>query len=228
MSDVVCVIPAFNAAASVERVIAGLRASLPTAAIVGVDDGSTDDTARVLRRSCDRSESFASNRGKGAALRAGFRHAREIGATQLLAIDADGQHDPRCAPALLAALEFSDIAIGARSRARSAMPLHRRVSNALSSAAISAIAGRPLPDTQCGYRAIRREVIDAVDAVGDRYEFETDFIIRAARAGFRIVAVPVPTIYVRRGEGGHSHFRGCRDTARVVATIFRHRLRTVS
>lgn len=228
MSDIVCVIPAYNAGSTVSRVITGLRASLPHAAIVGIDDGSTDETGRALRESCERSESFAGNRGKGAALRAGFRHAREMGATKLLAIDADGQHDPACAPTLIAALAASDIAVGTRSRAGSAMPLHRRLSNALSSAAISAVAGSALPDTQCGYRAIRREVVDAIDAVGDRYEFETDFILRAARAGFRIVAVPVPTIYLPRGEGGRSHFRECRDTARVVATIFRHRLRTVS
>lgn len=227
MSEIVCVIPAYNAGSTVRAVIAGLRVALPNAAIVGIDDGSTDDTGRVLRQDCDRSASFVENRGKGAALRAGFQHARDMGATELLVIDADGQHDPACAPSLIGALVTSDIAVGTRSRAGSAMPLHRRLSNALSSAAISAVAGSTLLDTQCGYRAIRREVIDAIDAVGDRYEFETDFIIRAARSGFRIVAVPVPTIYVPRGEGGRSHFRECRDTARVVATIFRHRLRTV-
>jgi hypothetical protein len=105
------------------------------------------------------------------------------------------------------------------------MPLPRRLSNALSSAAISTIAGRRIADSQSGYRAIRRSVIEAIRAVGDRYEYETDFIIRAARAGFRIASVPVPTIYVARAQGGRSHFRGCRDTARVVATILRHRTR---
>jgi hypothetical protein len=102
------------------------------------------------------------------------------------------------------------------------MPLRRRISNALSSAAISMVAGRSLPDTQCGYRAIRSEVIRSVSAVGERYEFETDFIIRAARAGFHIVAVPIPTIYIPRADGGRSHFRECRDAARVIATIVRH------
>jgi glycosyltransferase involved in cell wall biosynthesis len=220
---VVCVIPALNAAGSVEAVIAGLRASLPASAIVGIDDGSTDGTGLLLGRHCDRSESFAVNRGKGAALRAGFRHAAGLGATHVLAIDADGQHDPRCAPALIDALDDADIVVGTRARDPRVMPLRRRVSNALSSAAISAIAGRELPDTQSGYRAIRRAVIDAVPAVGERYEYETDFIIRAARAGFRIAAVPIPTIYIPRDQGGRSHFRECRDAVRVVATILRHR-----
>jgi glycosyltransferase involved in cell wall biosynthesis len=226
--SVVCVIPAYNAARSLRAVIAGLRASLPDAIVVGIDDGSNDETGAIVRKECDRAESFAINRGKGAALRAGFRHAIALDATRILAIDADGQHDPRCAPSLLAALDAADVVVGCRARDRQSMPLRRRVSNALSSAAISAIAGRKIPDSQSGYRAIRRAVIDAVSAVGERYEYETDFIIRAARAGFRIESVPVPTIYVPPGQGGRSHFRECRDAARVVATILRHRTRLVT
>jgi glycosyltransferase involved in cell wall biosynthesis len=222
---VACVIPAYNAASSLGAVIAGLRASLPDAIVVGVDDGSADDTGVIIRDQCDHAESFAINRGKGAALRAGFERALALGATRVLAIDADGQHDPRCAPALVSALEGADVVVGARTRDPQTMPLPRRLSNALSSAAISTIAGRRIADSQSGYRAIRRSVIEAIRAVGDRYEYETDFIIRAARAGFRIASVPVPTIYVARAQGGRSHFRGCRDTARVVATILRHRTR---
>lgn len=228
MTRVVCVIPAFNAELSLPAVIDGLRSALPDAAIVGIDDGSIDGTASVLAARCDRSESFARNRGKGAALRAAFVHAAALGATRVVTIDADGQHDPSCAPRLLAALDVADVVVGARTRIGSAMPLRRRLSNALSSAAISAVAGRTLPDTQCGYRAIRREVLDAVFAVGERYEYETDFIIRAARQGFRIHAVAVPTIYRAPREGGGSHFRECRDSARVIATIVRHRFRSVS
>lgn len=228
MTAIACLIPALNAAPTLRRVIDGLREALPGTVIVGIDDGSTDATASIMRERCDVSESFGANRGKGAALRAAFSHALGLGAARVLTIDADGQHDPRCAPSLLAALGDADIVVGARARMGSTMPLRRRISNAVSSAAISAVAGRPLPDTQCGYRAIRREVLESVSAVGDRYEFETDFIIRAARSGFRIGAVPIPTIYVPAGEGGQSHFRECRDAVRVVATIVRHRLRPAS
>jgi hypothetical protein len=98
------------------------------------------------------------------------------------------------------------------------MPVHRRVSNALSSAAISRCAGCDLPDTQSGYRAIAAPVLRRVHPDGERYEFETDFLIRAARAGFRIECVPIPTIY-----GSPSHFREIRDALRVVQTIWRHR-----
>ena len=223
--SVVCVIPAYNAARSLGAVIAGLRESLPNAVIVGIDDGSADETGDIVSKQCDSGESFETNRGKGAALRAGFSHAIALGATRILAIDADGQHDPRCAPSLIEALDTADVVVGTRRRDRRSMPLPRRLSNALSSAAISTIAGQRIPDSQSGYRAMRRSVVETVRAVGDRYEFETDFIIRAARARFNIASVPVPTIYVPRGQGGRSHFRECRDTARVVATILRHRTR---
>jgi glycosyltransferase involved in cell wall biosynthesis len=214
---VACVVPALDAAGTVGRIVRGLRAALPHALVVGVDDGSTDGTRAVLAAACDRVVAFDENRGKGAALRAGFDAARALGAEAVLTIDADGQHDPAFAPRILGALSRADLVIGTRDRRRTGMPVHRRVSNALSSAAISRCAGCPLPDSQSGYRAIRRELLDLVHAVGDRYEFETDFLIRAARAGWRIAGVPIPTIY-----GAPSHFREVRDAMRVIGTIWRH------
>jgi glycosyltransferase involved in cell wall biosynthesis len=195
-----------------------LRVALPDASILGVDDGSSDGTGSIMRATCERAIRFPINVGKGAALRAGFDAALAMDAERVLTIDADGQHDPSFAPRLLEALENADVVVGARVRVGSGMPLHRRVTNALSSAAINAVTRCHLPDTQSGYRAIRRAVLETVRAAGDRYDFETDFIIRAARQGFRIVSTPVPTIY-----GPSSYFRGCRDSFHVVAAIWRHR-----
>lgn len=217
MSRTVCVVPALDVAATLPGVIAGLRAALPGAMIVGVSDGSRDATPSIMRSACDETLVFERNRGKGAALRAGFATALEMGAERVLAIDSDGQHDPSFAGALVAALDRLDIVIGVRQRLGTRMPLRRRLSNSLSSAAISAVAGRRLPDSQSGYRAFRRAVLEEVQGQGDRYEFETDFIIRAARAGFHIGGVPVPTLY-----GPPTHFRDIRDALLVVATIWRH------
>lgn len=218
MTDLVaCVIPALDAEHTVGSIARAVRELVPHAVLVGVDDGSTDRTRAVLAIECDHVIGFDSNRGKGAALRAGFEVASSLGAAAVLTIDADGQHDPAFAPDLLRALDSADIVVGTRQRPRTGMPLHRRVSNALSSAVISRCAGCSLPDAQCGYRAIRRAVLDAVHAEGERYEFETDFLIRAARTGFRIAGVPIPTIY-----GAPSHFREIRDATRVVGTIWRH------
>lgn len=216
---VACVVPAYNAAATVASVLARLRLALPHAVVVVVDDGSRDGTGDAARPHADDVVRFDRNRGKGAALRAGFARALEAGASRVLTIDSDGQHDPAVAPTLLAALESADMVIGARARRGTSMPLRRRLTNAISAAAISRCAGQPVPDAQSGYRALRAEVVRRVDARGDRYEYETDFLIRAGRAGFRITSVPVATIY-----GAPSHFREINDAARVVRTIWQHTL----
>ena len=218
IAPVACVVPALDASRSLPNVMRGLRAALPHATLIVVDDGSTDDTGAVARSWADIVIRFAANRGKGAALRAGIAEALMRQAAAVLTIDADGQHAPTAAPALLAALDHADVAVGARPRGRSAMPFGRRVTNALASAAVGAIVGAPVPDPQSGFRAVRRVVLERVRATGDRYEYETDFLILAAHAGFRVTAVPIPTVY-----GAPSHFRGVRDSMRVVRTIWRHR-----
>ena len=218
---VACVVPAYQAERTVGGVLAGLRAALPEARLIVVDDGSRDGTSRESAAHADDVVRFADNRGKGAALRAGLARALAADATHLLTIDADGQHDPARAPALLAALDDADVASGDRARGRSAMPMRRRVTNRLATAAVSRCAGRPVPDAQCGYRAMRATVAREVRAAGDRYEYETEFLILAGRAGFRIVGVPVPTIY-----GAPSHFREFSDAMRVIRTIWRHRSAT--
>lgn len=215
---VACVVPALDAAPSVGAVVAGLRGALDGADVIVVDDGSRDATAAVAAEAGARLLRFAVNRGKGAALRAGIEDALARGAEAVLTVDADGQHDPRFSPLLVEALARADVVVGVRRRTGTRMPIHRRASNALSSWAISRCAGTVLPDTQSGFRAIRAEVLRAIEPRGDRYEYETDFLIVAARAGFAIAGVAIPTIY-----GAPSHFHPLHDAARVVATIWRHR-----
>ena len=216
--SVAVVIPAYQAAATLGAVVDGLRRSLADALVVAVDDGSIDDTHSVASQVCDEVLRFERNRGKGAALRAGIGAALRLGANAVVTIDADGQHDPVYAPALVTALAAADVAIGARARRGTTMPLSRRATNALSARAMSACAGSPIGDAQSGYRAMRRSVLEAVDARGDRYEYETDFLLRAGRLGYRIVDVPVSTLY-----GPPSHFRLLPDALLVMRSIWRHR-----
>lgn len=218
MTGIACVIPAYNAASTLASVARGLRAALPGVLLIAVDDGSSDPTHAVALASCDRVVRHAANRGKGAALRAGFAVALNEQVWAVATVDADGQHDPARAPELLEALACADMAIGARPRTRGKMPLGRRVTNALASAAVGAIIGAPVPDAQSGYRAMRRVLLEKVHAEGDRYEYETEFLIAAARAGYRIASVDVPTVY-----GVPSHFRAWGDSMRVVRAIWRYR-----
>jgi len=215
---IACVVPAFNAALGLEAVVAGLRASLNDAFVVVVDDGSSDATSVVSKQTADTSLRFPRNRGKGAALRAGFAIALESGADVVVTVDADGQHDPRFAAALVRALDQADLAIGARDRRSTAMPVGRRLTNRLSAAAVGRCIGRRVDDAQSGFRAMRRSVVAAVNPLGDRYEFETEFLIMAARRGHRVAFVPIPTIYATAVP---SQFRSVRDSARIVSTLWR-------
>jgi glycosyltransferase involved in cell wall biosynthesis len=214
---VVCVVPAFNVERSIATVVSGLRAALPAAFLAVVDDGSADGTYAAARPLADVTVRLGRNLGKGAALRAGFRIASERRADIVVTIDADGQHDPRYAPALVEALSTADIAIGARERG-SAMPAGRRLTNRLSAAAVARCIGRDVADAQSGFRAMRSYLIAEVRPGGDRYEFETEFLILAGRLGARITFVPIPTIYAANIP---SHFRPVRDSARIVTTLWR-------
>lgn len=216
--NVVVVMPAFNAAQTLSPVVRGLRKSLPGSPVVGIDDGSKDGTGALLRSVCDRTIEYAANRGKGQALRDGFAAALELGCDAVLTIDSDGQHDPAFAPSIIAALDRAHIAIGTRDLTGEQMPKHRRVANFLSTTATRLVSGGAVRDSQSGYRAIRREVLEEVNAGGDRYEFETDFIIRAAHAGFTITNVPISTIY-----GPRSYFREFHDAMRVIGVLWAHR-----
>ncbi len=218
MSKTVVVMPAFNAENTLAPVVKGLRKALPGAYIIGVNDGSPDGTAALLRSVCDRTFDFPANRGKGEALRTGFAAALESGCTEVLTIDSDGQHDPAFAPSILAALKNCHIAIGTRDLSGEQMPRHRRIANFLSTTATRLVSGGGVNDSQSGFRAIRREVLEEIHAEGDRYEYETDFIIRAAHAGFCITNVPISTIY-----GPPSYFREVQDALKVMGVLWAHR-----
>lgn len=218
IEPVVVIIPAHNAEKTLTAVVKGLREWLPGASLLGVNDGSTDGTGALLRYLCDRTIEFPVNRGKGVALRAAFAAALETDCLAVLTIDSDGQHDPAFAPSILAALDEYHVAIGTRDFSGEQVPKHRRAANFLSTAATRLISGGVVGDSQSGYRAIRREVIENVHAEGDRYEFETDFIIRAAHMGYTFTNVPISTIY-----GSASYFRAFHDAMLVVRVLWKHR-----
>src|SRR5207248_9253421 len=136
-----------------------------------------------MKTVADETIEFEQNRGKGAALRAGFDAALARGAAAVLTIDSDGQHDPAFAPAIVGALDRADIAIGTRDLSGKAVPKHRRIADMISSAATRAVSGGKVRDSQSGYRAIKAGVLRKVQAAGERYELETDCISRRARSG---------------------------------------------
>jgi glycosyltransferase involved in cell wall biosynthesis len=217
---ILCVIPAYNAEPNVAGVVLAVRNALPEAAILIVDDGSTDETLMVARSVADHTIEFPHNQGKGDALKAAFAFAVERDFDVVLTIDADGQHDPAFAPAMIRALEHADVVVGTREIGGRSVPIHRRIANLISSAATRAVSGARIHDSQSGYRAMRSEVLRNVDARGSRYEYEMDFIIVAARKGYRIGEVPISTVY---GTATPSNFRAIRDAVRVLRVLWRHK-----
>jgi len=217
-AHVACVVPALNAAPTLRGVVTGLRESLPGSHITVVNDGSMDGTHTVAEPIVDETIRFTRNRGKGAALRAGFRAALDRCAEVVLTIDADGQHDAAFAPALVEALGTADLAIGARDRRSPDMPAGRRLTNRMSAAAVSRCIGRTVDDAQSGYRAVRAAVLPYISPRGDRYEFETEFLILAGRRGYHIVYVPISTRYPAIVP---SQFRPVRDSARIIGSLLR-------
>ncbi len=214
------VIPAYRASTSLPSVLARARRVVPRASVFVVDDGSDDGTADVAAEAGAAVLRHRTNRGKGCALATGLAAAVGAGAGVVVTLDADGQHAPEAIPLLLAPVAdgTADLVVGARPREAGAMPLGRRVTNRLSSALVSRALGVRVPDSQSGFRAMRREVAERVQPAGTRYEYETEFLFLAARCGYRIAAVEVPTVY----DGARSHFRYGADTLAIAAVFLRH------
>lgn len=215
MIRVAALIPAYQAAAHLGEVLLRLQALTPAPDVLVVDDGSRDATPEIARQFGARVLSFAGNRGKGHALLEGFRALRDYEA--VVTLDADGQHPPECFPSFVAAAAAgADLALGRRARTPD-MPLVRRVANAFSSGWASALAGQHISDSQCGYRLYRRAVLERTPMSPGRYELESEIPVRAARLGFRLAEVEIPTIY---GEAP-SHIRTLRDVPRIVGVLAR-------
>ena len=213
------VIPAFRAAAALPGVLERVRGAAPDAAVVVVDDGSDDQTACAAAAGGALVVRHPANLGKGRALASGLGAAAVLGAGVVVTMDADGQHPPEAIPVLVRALSAGswDLVVGCRERG-AGMPAGRQVSNWLSSALVSRAVGFRVPDSQSGFRAMRREVAVAVRPAGARYEFETEFLFLAARLGFQVGAVRIPTVY----DGAPSHFRYGADTLAVAGVFLRH------
>jgi glycosyltransferase involved in cell wall biosynthesis len=192
---VLVVIPALNESAAVGQVIQDVRRELPAADVLVVDDGSTDRTAAVAAAAGAVVARLPIHLGVGGAMRLGYRYARDGDYDAVVQVDADGQHDPRYAVRLLAALDGADLVIGARFAGEGEYRVTgpRRWAMLLLAAVLSRVAGTPLSDSTSGFRAANRAVIDMfagwypVEYLGDTVET----LVHAARRGYRIRQVPV-------------------------------------
>ena len=190
-------LPAYNESKAIGRIIQ--ESSEFISEIVVIDDGSLDETAEIATACGAVCLKNTINRGKGNALRKGFTYALASGYELVFTMDSDGQHQPSDIPRFLEHFGNTrpDILIGARETQdlRTSMPLHRRVNNCLISYVGSKLCGQHVPDFQSGYRLIRAEVLRQVQLETERYETESELLIKAGRTGFRIESLPIPTRY---------------------------------
>ncbi|MFO8032957.1 MAG: glycosyltransferase family 2 protein [Desulfohalobiaceae bacterium] len=215
------VIPVYNHASSVEKVIsATLDLGLP---VFVVDDGCTDDTQQRISQFQDiRILRHAKNQGKGAALLTGFKEASRI-ADWAVSIDADGQHDPRDAAALIQAARNSRPALIVGSRLGMHSPNVKwssRFGRKFSNFWVRVCGGPLISDSQSGFRVYPLPEALSLGVKARRFEFEVEILVRAHQQQLPVLEVPVGVHYLPPQER-ISHFRPCRDFFRNGATFSR-------
>jgi len=194
------VIPAFNESGTIRQVLEKLRDGAYETLVV--DDGSVDGTSDIAEGMGFRCIRLERNRGKGYACREGIRQASN---EKIVLFDADNQFDPAQIPSMLEMLEDSDIVIGERDMKN--VPWQRRLSNSFAAWLVSISAGRRFRDVLCGFRAVRKQSFMGLGMEKDRYEFESEMVIKSVMKGFRVSTLPVSVRYFRGASGisiGHS------------------------
>lgn len=209
-------IPAYRTEASIAAVVTRVRAmGFP---VLVVDDGSPDATSECAAEAGAAVVRLETNQGKGTALSTALGYAHRHGWIWMVAMDADGQHDPACLVDFgQVSASRAGVVIGARRLHPDVMPLPRVCSNRLTTALLSLQAGCDLFDSQCGYRMYRVEAaLESRLPQRGRFEWESEALVRIARRGWGVGRVGVPTIY---GDEV-SNIRPWRDTARFVRLWF--------
>ncbi len=196
------VIPAYNEAEALPGVLEELARVVPHVDVVVIDDGSTDDTARVARNAGVTCIRLAFNMGIGGAIRAGYRFGAEQGYERAVQFDADGQHRADQVPLLLAALDSgAHLAAGNRFASGSYRTgVVRRPAMALLRVAVRMLCGQRFGDTTSGFRAVSQPLLKIfAEQYPVEYMDSTETLVAACRAGYRVQEVPVK---MRQRAGG--------------------------
>lgn len=216
--SIAAVIPAYREEKHIGDVVRRTRQQLDD--VLVVDDGSDDQTAARAREAGADVIVHPQNRGKGESIKTGLRHWLDRQFDYVVILDADGQHLPEEIDRFVNAASTLDaqLFIGTRMNDLSGMPPLRRVVNRYMSKRISRVCGQKIPDTQCGFRMLHRQLVPDVLGGADRFDYETEMLIFASRKGYRIESVPISTVY--RDEVSSIH--PIRDTIRFFKLMRRY------
>jgi glycosyltransferase involved in cell wall biosynthesis len=228
-SDTLVFVPAWNEEANLPAVLDELRAGLPEADVLVVDDGSTDGTASVARAHGADVLSFGENRGLRKGIAAGYAHAESHGYAFTGRVDADGQHPVDELARLLAIVraDDADVAVGSRFATGDGYEAYRyepspsrRLGTSVLRRAMKAALGRPFHDATSGMYAANRRALPALGVPYSSGAPEVESLLRLREVGLRVVEVPV---HMRERASGDSKLRGgkaVRLVLTVVGTLF--------
>jgi glycosyltransferase involved in cell wall biosynthesis len=214
------IIPAYREEKHVGDVVRRTRQQLDH--VLVVDDGSNDKTAQQARDAGAEVIAHSQNRGKGEAIKTGLRHWLDRQMTHVILLDADGQHLPEEIDRFMAAAASAvdpSFFLGNRMTNVAGMPFLRRVVNRYMSKRISGLCGQRIPDTQCGFRMLDRQLIPELLGGSNHFDYETEMLIIASRKGYRIESVPITTVY----SDEVSKINPVRDAVRFLKLMRRYR-----
>jgi glycosyltransferase involved in cell wall biosynthesis len=217
---IAAVIPAYQEKKHIGDVVRRTRDKIDN--VLVVDDGSNDKTTERAREAGAEVIVHPQNRGKGEAIKTGLRHFLNRQFDWVFILDADGQHRPEEIDRFLAAAVSAaepKLILGNRMNDVSSMPLARRIVNRYMSEKISRVCRQDIPDTQCGFRMLHRQLIPDLLEGADRFEYESEMLIIASRKGFRIDSVSISTVYSDEVSSIHP----VRDTLRFFKLMRRYR-----
>ena len=216
------IIPAYNEENSIGEVIGRTIAVMESLKrpyeIIVVDDGSTDKTPEIASKYKVTVLLNRRNMGKGYALRRGIEHAK---GQIIVTLDSDGSHDPKEIPNLIEPL-YNGIDLTAGSRflgnKKNATTKLNRIGNILINLMIMALTGKYITDSQTGFRAFKREVLEKLNLTAERYEFETEVTVKGLDNGFKYLEVPIT---VKKRMHQRSKLRILHDGVRIFKTILK-------
>jgi len=211
-------IPAYNEEKTIGAVVRELKSK--GLDVVVIDDGSDDNTEKVASENGALIIRHIRNLGKGASLKEGFDFIlRATNFDTIIIMDGDGQHGPDDVNKFIERAEQyeDDIIIGNRMFVTKNMPFVRLATNRFMSFLLSTMCKQRIPDTQCGFRLIRRRVLKKIKLESNKYDLESEILIKASRKQLKITSVPIETIY--RDE--LSRINPVKDTLRFMGLIIK-------
>lgn len=211
------VIPAYNESEAIGSIIKQIRQQ--EMEVVVIDDGSSDNTVQISRDSGAIVLSNFRNQGKGFSLKRGLKYALDRNFDAVITIDGDGQHSPQDLPRFIQKAETSvaGIIIGNRIHNPRQMPIIRILTNKLMSWFISKLVRQRIPDTQCGFRLIKRKLLEKMKFTTQRFEAESEILFQASLLSYKIESIPIKSIYQKEKSQINPFF----DTVRFINFIFR-------